>query len=139
MAVIRDMAKDVTRKSTCQDAIYQKFNPDDGLPERLRIIFDIRDEVKDFIDKYVKADNGTNQTEELTKITEDKDADINIRNMAEVILTVRTFFKDNSIDIFFPFLRQNVKMIYVASDSLDDAFHLFTVLNNRGIKAGQDY
>lgn len=55
--------------------------------------------------------------------------------MANAILTIQGFFsKGNSLDEFFPFLRSNVLMIYVATEELEDAFHLFTVMNNRGIK-----
>jgi len=55
--------------------------------------------------------------------------------MANAILTIQGFFQNgHSIDEFFPFLRSNVLMIYVATEELEDAFHLFTVMNNRGIK-----
>ena len=49
-AVIRDLtpASNGARKKTCQDSLYQMANPDDNVPERSRIVFDIRDEVRDF-------------------------------------------------------------------------------------------
>ena len=69
------------------------------------------------------------------QLSQKNDEDISIRNMANAILTIQGFFENgNSLDEFFPFLRSNVLMIYVAAEELEDAFHLFTVMNNRGIK-----
>jgi hypothetical protein len=50
------------------------------------------------------------------------------------ILNIREFFKTNSIDDFFPYLRSNVLMIYVCAEDLEDAFRLFTIMNSRGVK-----
>lgn len=135
-AVVRDMAtSNESRKKTCRDTIYQMANPDDSIPERSRIVFDIRDKVRDFVNDYVKTDNGTNKQDELKLFAQNNDEDMSIRNMSNAILTIKDFFNNgNSIDEFFPFLRSNVLMIYVAAEELEDAFHLFTVMNNRGIK-----
>lgn len=136
-AVIRDLtpASNSARKKTCQDSIYQMANPDDNVPERSRIVFDIRDEVRDFVEKFVQKEDGTLQSDALKRLTEHKDTDTSVRHMAGALLRIRAFFDaGTSVDEFFPFLRSNVLMIYVAADGLEDAFHLFTVMNNRGIK-----
>ena len=136
-AVVRDLTPDSNeaRKKTCRDTIYQMANPDDNIPERSRIVFDIRDKVRDFVDTYVKPDGGTLKESELRLFSQNSDEDISIRNMANAILIINGFFKKgNSVDEFFPFFRSNVLMIYVATEELEDAFHLFTVMNNRGIK-----
>ncbi len=136
-AVIRDLTPKTqsSRLENCRNTIYQMADPDDNVPERIRIVFDIRDKVKDFINTYVKQEDGTSQIDELKKYVNRKDEDISIRNMANTLLTVREYFMDgHSIDDFFPYLRSNVLMIYVAADELEDAFHLFTVMNNRGVK-----
>ncbi|MFH0768653.1 MAG: DUF262 domain-containing HNH endonuclease family protein [Chloroflexota bacterium] len=136
-AVIRDLTPTTNeaRLKACKETIFQMANPDDNVPERIRIVFDIRDKVKNFIDNYVKKDDGTKKINELKGLSEKKDEDINIRNMAKAILTIRDYFNNGkSIDDFFPYLRSNVLMIYVASEELEDAFHLFTVMNNRGIR-----
>ncbi|MEK6759959.1 MAG: DUF262 domain-containing HNH endonuclease family protein [Deltaproteobacteria bacterium] len=136
-AVVRDLtpADNKARIKTCRETIYQMANPDDNIPERSRIVFDIRDTVKNFVDKYVKADGGTLKDEEIKHLSQENDEDMSIRNMANAILTIRGFFKNGkSLETFFPFLRSNVLMIYVATEELEDAFHLFTVMNNRGIK-----
>jgi hypothetical protein len=133
-AVIRDLTLDKTLKETCEKTIFQKENKYDNIPERLRIVFDIRDQVKDFINEYVKEDNGTTKEEELKQKVANREEDISIRNMAKAILNIRDYFSANSIDDFFPYLRSNVLMIYVSADELEDAFRLFTVMNSRGIK-----
>jgi len=134
MAVVRDLSSDETRINTCQKSIFQMANRDDDIPERLRIVFDIREQVKDFINEFVKKLNGTSKEAELNLKINNNEEDVSIRNMAKAILTIREYFSNNNIDDFFPFLRSNVLMIYVASEDLEDAFRLFTVMNSRGVK-----
>jgi uncharacterized protein with ParB-like and HNH nuclease domain len=133
-AVIRDITENTTRRTTCQKSIFQEANPDDNIPERLRIVFDIRNEVRDFIDIYIKEVDGT-KNEKLNELAMNS-KDLSIRNMATAILEMHKYFKNNeiSIDDFFPYFRNKVLMIYVASEELEDAFKLFTIMNNRGIK-----
>jgi uncharacterized protein with ParB-like and HNH nuclease domain len=135
-AVVRDLTNgNASRIKTCQDTIFQMANPDDNIPERCRIIFDIRDKVKDFVNDYIKTDKGTLKEDDLKRFSQNNDEDISIRNMSNAILNIHGYFRNGvTIDDFFPFLRSNVLMIYVAAEELEDAFHLFTVMNNRGIK-----
>ena len=135
-AVVRDLTPktNTSRLKTCHETIYQMANPDDNIPERLRIVFDIREQVKEFIHEFVKEESGTTKEEELKLKIANSEEDISIRNMSKAILNIREFFTTNSIDDFFPYLRSNVLMIYVSADELEDAFRLFTVMNSRGIK-----
>lgn len=135
-AVVRDLtpATNSSRIKTCQDTIFQMANPDDNIPERLRVVFDIREQVKDFINEFIKEQGGTDKESELKLKINNKKEDISIRNMAKAILNIRDFFLNNSIDDFFPFLRSNVLLIYVAAEDLEDAFRLFTIMNSRGVK-----
>lgn len=136
MAVVRDLSDDEDLKKTCRDAIYQKENKFKGIPERMRLTFDIRNEVKDFAEEFIKLDGGTKRIESLKNyISEGQD--INIKNMAKAILIMREWFlKNESINVedFFIHLMNNVLLIFVSSQELDDAFRLFTVLNDRGVK-----
>jgi uncharacterized protein with ParB-like and HNH nuclease domain len=135
-AVVRDLATDKRLKSTCAKAIFQEGNPYDGIPERLRIEFAIRKEVETFINTYIKEEGGTQQKEELINLANNS-KDVSIRNMSNAILIISKWFanEDNlDIDTFFPYLRQYVILVYVASSELEDAFRLFTVLNDRGIR-----
>lgn len=136
-AVVRDLTPSSNEVliSTCRNTIFQKANPYDNIPERSRIIFDIREQVSNFIDQYIKKDGGTQKIEEIKKLSQTNDGDISIKNMANAILCIREYLnKINFLDKFFTYLRSNVLMIYVAAEELEDAFHLFTVMNTRGVK-----
>ena len=136
-AVIRDSVTDPTSKrfQTTSEAIYVQEDIDNNKPERMRIVFDIRDEVKNFVYNHIKQWKGTDDDEVLKRFASDKNGDISIKNMSKAILTIKEFFNNGtSIDDFYKYLRTKVLLIYVASEDLEDAFHLFTVMNNRGIK-----
>lgn len=135
-AVIRDLTSNETRIKTCQESIFQQANPDDNIPERLRIIFDIREEVKNFINKFVKIKKGTDKVEELKDLSQNSNVS-SVKNMAIAIIVIKEYFEMDeaiTIDEFFPYFRNKVLMIYVASEQLEDAFRLFTIMNDRGIK-----
>lgn len=138
-AVIRDLTDNAQRQQTCHISIFQEGNDDDNIPERLRIVFDIRDDVRAFIDEYIKQKTGT-VNEKITELSRNKDADRSIYNMANAILNMREYLQEkieqrtDFMDVFFKFFRNKVILIYVSSQSLDDAFRMFTVLNNRGVK-----
>ena len=141
-AVIRDLTDNEQRQNTSHESIFQKGNPDDNIPERLRLIFEIRNDVKEFIDEYIKQKNGTTSITsiKIEDLAQNKSADKSVYNMANAILYMREYLQEkirknaNFLDKFFPFFRNKVILIYVASQNLDDAFRMFTVLNNRGIK-----
>ena len=133
MAVIRDLSQNKQLSDTCQGFIYQEENIFDGTPERIRIVFDIREQVRDFVNEYVR-DKKSTEKPEIKSIAEDKNQDISIRNMANAILIIKDFFKENSHEDFFRFLLQKVLLIYVSAGELEDAFRLFTVMNSRGVK-----
>ena len=134
-AVIRDLTKNDKLKSACQKIIFQEGNEFEGIPERIRIIFDIREEVKDFVEKYIKENGKLNDIESLKKEL-DVSRDLSVKNMINAIFEIQQYFKecDITIEDFFKYLNNKVLMIYVSSSSLEDAFKLFTVMNDRGIK-----
>lgn len=64
-----------------------------------------------------------------------KDTDLSVINMSKNIVQIREYFQEHqNFDQFAIFLINKVLMIYVGSEELDDAFRLFTVMNNRGVK-----
>lgn len=136
-AVIRDIVTDSECISTCEEMIFQKANRFKGIPERSRIVFGIREDVQKFADKFIKSKDGTKLTSELHEYADDEKSEINCRHMSEVLLTVHDYFRGFSqeqIADFFAFFCMQVKVIYISSVRLEDAFHLFNVMNNRGIK-----
>lgn len=136
MAVIRDLTDNEDLKNTCIEAIYQKENRFKNIPERMRIAFDIRDDVQDFSELIIKPLNGTNDTSKIESFIKESN-DLSINNMANAILFIKKWFSKNNhvnIEEFSTYLLTKVLLIYVSSQELDDAFRLFTVLNDRGIK-----
>ncbi len=134
-AVIRDITENKKLIEKCQSSIYQSEDPWDNIPERLRIVFDIRDDVSRFVEDHVRDFEGTKKTDKLKKIASDSKI-TSIKNMANAILVIRDFFEteDINIDEFYQFFRSKVLMIYVSSEELEDAFRLFTIMNDRGVK-----
>ena len=132
-AVIRDLTDDEDCKTTASGFIYQKENKFKNIPESLRIVFDIRDNVKKFINEFVKPKEGTLKLDELRKIVKYTN-NISIKNMANTIIFAHNYLKNKDFDSLFAFLCNNVVLIYVSTENLDDAFKLFTVLNNLGVK-----
>src|ERR1017187_5897624 len=59
-ACLRDLTTDTAAKFDCQACIYQKGSQYKNIPERNRLVFAIRDSVQEFVDTYIKADEGTN-------------------------------------------------------------------------------
>lgn len=135
-ACIRDLSTEANVRASCQRSIFQKGDDIDGIPERTRIVFSIRKEVQDFVDEFVKTDGGTNREVELAKVAE-KSEDPSVPNMVRAILEMRRYLQDPDIDVklgeFLKFLRNRVLLIYIATEDLDDAFRLFTILNARGV------
>ncbi len=139
-ACIRDLSDNADLKEVCQSSIYQKGNEFHGRPERTRIVFAIRQEVQDFVDTFIKADGGTSKTGELTELAKGS-LDPSVKNMANAVLKMRgelTKLSESndaafSLPKFCAFICKNVLLIYVATEDLDDAFRLFTILNDRGV------
>lgn len=123
-------------QSTLSPFIYQAEDALLQQPERMRILFNIRSDVRDFVDKYVKPIGGTAKTTDLEVFAKSKEKNISIRNMANTILVVRDFLEEYKEELreYLIYFLNKVLMIYVATEELQDAFQLFTVLNNRGIK-----
>lgn len=134
-AVARDLTGNDLLKVSCRKTIFQQGNPFDNIPERFRIVYDIRDEVQDFANRFIKTDGGTNDEPGLKEALSSND--LSVRNMASALLEIRRFFTSEGspdLEAFFQFFRNKVLMVYVASPNLDDAFRMFTVLNDRGMK-----
>ena len=135
-ACIRDLSGSDKVRPSCQKSIFQKGDEIDEIPERTRIVFAIRQAVQDFVDEFVKPDGATSRVNDLEQIAVNSD-DRSIPNMARAILQMRRYLTDPekkiSLEDFLKFLRNRVLLIYVATEDLDDAFRLFTILNDRGV------
>ena len=122
MAVLRDISEDERLKGVCQNRIYQEANPYEGTPERLRIVYEIRDNVEGFIKEYILEKGGTLNP----KIEENiKSDNTSISHMANAINEMKSFFSDKEtkqIEGFGVFLALKLIFIYVSTESREDAF-----------------
>ncbi|WP_236175984.1 DUF262 domain-containing protein [Pseudomonas pseudonitroreducens] len=137
LACIRDRVTDDQLKDACRGMLFQEENKWQRVPGRNRIVYDIRDNVGSFIERYIKADNGSRSTD-LPGIAASKN--LSLANMAAGMKTIHASFDDSSrfptegdFARFVGYLLNNALFIYVATEDLDDAFRLFTILNDRGI------
>ena len=139
-ACIRDLSDKPNVKKSCQQSIFQEGDDIDKIPERTRIVFAIREEVQNFVDRFIKAEDGTTKKAELEEYS-NKANDLSVRNIARAVLKIREDLSKligddkNPLDLenFIRFIRNQLLLIYVATEDLDDAFRLFTILNNRGV------
>ena len=134
-AVLRDLAQDSKAKKDCQECIYQEASQYRRIPERTRLVFAIREKAQEFIDEYIKAERGTAREDNLVKLI-DRTEDLSTQNMAKAVIEIHKFFRDNPNTIpenLLQFLLNKVLLIYVSTEDLEDAFRLFTILNDRGI------
>jgi len=139
-ACIRDLSDNPKVKASCQRSIFQEGDDIDGIPERTRIAFAIRQDVQDFVDRFIKTEDGTVKEPELEELS-DKASDPSVRNMARAVLKIRKDLAGQmkslegplNLDSFIRFVRNRLLLIYVATENLDDAFRLFTILNDRGV------
>lgn len=135
MGVIRDFSSVPQLKKNCNMHIYQEEDPYSGVPTRNRIIYKIRGDVENFVNTYLKKSNGTKKVEDLEELKKES-KHLTIKNMANTLLTLSKFFGDkteNEIDLFAQFLFKKIVFIYVSTENREDAFRMFTILNNRGL------
>lgn len=137
LACMRDMLTDYPQyQNSLAGFVYQAEDAILQQPERMRIIFNIRSDVRDFVNEQIKPLHGTCDDALLKEQMQAKDVNISIRNMANAMLVAHEFLEENKSDIigYLSYFLNKVLMIYVATEELQDAFQLFTVLNNRGVK-----
>lgn len=141
--VMRDLSQDEEHKSDINKDLYQKANRRKGIPERSRVVFEIREDA-DFLFKYLINDNGTLH-EDLPDLIKNKNKPLAVRNMANAIVIMHEWWEkireeegedfQDYLDEFLTYLSRKVMLLYLATpNNLDDAYNLFTVLNSRGLQ-----
>lgn len=134
MAVLRDLVKQSLGKETLHKTIYQEENALLNIPERMRITYKIRDNVEEFIKSYIIEKDGTNNLEDIEKLKDEDNTSLS--NMANAIIVISNIFRDKTekeILDFTRFILNKALFIYVSTDNTEDAFRMFTILNDRGI------
>ncbi|MFC4632273.1 DUF262 domain-containing protein [Dokdonia ponticola] len=143
--VIRDLSNDGKLKEKVTERMKQEEDIYDGVPERNRIIFEIRDD-KDFLEEFLLTVDGTQKEDALEEIIKMKGTATSVKNMASAILIMRNWWQkvlkekgsedyQKYLKKYFAYLSSKVLAIFLATpDNLDDAYNLFTVLNSRGLQ-----
>jgi hypothetical protein len=138
LAVMRDLTDHKEIKETCQSFIFQKPNKYKHIPERMRFVFRVRPMEEKFFEEYIKQDGGTCQTDNtypFDKFCEDA-KDVSVENLAIGVKVIRDFLQSEdaaNFEMFLDFMLNKVLLIYVSTKDLEDAFRLFTILNDRGV------
>lgn len=142
-SVLRDITDNQTIIKKAQERLKQEGDIVDGIPERNRITFDIRND-DDFFNNFIYKNKGTLNLNELKILSSDGDT-ISCKNMSNSILTMHSWFRrlktdkeemfDDDVLNLFKYISSKVLSLYLATpDNLDDAYNLFTVLNSRGVQ-----
>lgn len=138
-AFLRDyeMASDEV-KENCESLIFQKANKIRHIEERIRLSYEIRGNVKAFIEEFLMPSGSINlHWSEIEKKVSSKKENLSIQRMCNALICFKKFFTERvniDLDAFLGFILNNVVMIYISADSLEDAFRLFSVMNDRGQK-----
>ena len=138
-AFLRDYEKSSDDiKTACKELIFQEGNKVKKIAPRVRLNYEIRGNVKEFVDTYIKDDGSiTNKWETIEKMANNRNENTSIQRMCNALCCYRDFFAEHSeidLDAFVMFILNNVVMIYISADSLEDVFRLFSVMNDRGQK-----
>lgn len=124
-ACLRDLIDDQQFKTQLQNKIIQEENKVDGIPAKPRI------EVKDrhIFNEMVLSIGGTKIPKKATDLDEPENRYVlAIKIFRDKLLTHQQDF----LQKFSQFVNQKCVMIYLSTTSFDDAFKLFTIVNDRG-------
>lgn len=127
LACLRDAVQDVSFKNSIQDKICQKANPVDDLPEIMRL--NVREE--NVFKKYVQEINGTSKIDTLRP---ENDVQKNILNAIRTFKDKINELDQNEIQSLIKHLSQRCIFIMVSTKNFDDAYRLFTIINDRGLQ-----
>jgi len=125
-------------KDGLQEFVYQKANIVRKIEERVRLSYEIRGTVKQFIQKYIVKKNSIKDNWAVfVRGANDNKENESVQHICRTLLCFKNYFEGNSdIDImkYVQFVSQNVVMIHISADTLEDAFRLFSIMNDRGLK-----
>lgn len=134
VATLRDLINDEEYKNNLQEMLYKKANKLKGIQAKAKLSTEIRSDVEKFIDTYIMNVNGTLDKKGLNEFAVFNN--ISIKNMSKALLTLNDGLSKKSseeLEEFATFLNAHAMFIYVSTDNTEDAFRLFTILNNRGV------
>lgn len=125
LACLRDLIEDKDFKASIQEKIIQKENIVDGIPEKIRI------EVKDreIFNELIIPENGTKTPKDEDNLPEPQWRYVTaIKIFTEKLKN----FSQEALKDFTKFLSQKCILIYLSTNTFEDAFRLFIIVNDRG-------
>lgn len=125
LACLRDLITDTNYKRPLQGKIVQEASRVDGIPEKPRI------EVKDraIFKEIVLTDGGTLIVKRIEDLTEPERRYYQAINIFRKKLST---YSQSDLEKFTEFVNQKCVVIYLSTSTFDDAFKLFTIVNDRG-------
>lgn len=125
LACLRDIVSNNDFKSGIQAKILQQKNVVDGIPQKIRL------EVKDreIFSEIVLAEGGTFPER---KESNQPDPECRYVNAVNIFRSKLGSLNEDDIQNVITFLNQKCVVIYLATSTFDDAFRLFTIVNDRG-------
>ncbi|HSS19038.1 MAG TPA: DUF262 domain-containing HNH endonuclease family protein [Pyrinomonadaceae bacterium] len=125
MACLRDKVELQSFKEGIQDKIVQRENVVDGIPEKVRLEVKDREIFKDL----VVNEKGTLKERRADDLPEPD------KRYVQAVTTFKTYLEplaEEAVQTLIKFLNQRCVVIYLATSTFDDAFRLFTIVNDRG-------
>lgn len=121
-----------------QEFVYQKGNKIKKIDARVRLDYQIRGNVRAFIKNCIILENSvTSNWEQIVGKSTDQTINSSIQHICNTLCCFKKYFDEHiEIDIekYVQFISSNVVMIYVSANTLEDAFRLFSIMNDRGMK-----
>ncbi len=127
LACLRDNVENADYRNSLQQKIYQKANPVDGLPEVVRL--KVREE--DFFKKYIQEIGGTRK---INLFEPQNDAQRNFKNAVLLFDEKLGNIEQEDIESLIQHISQRCIFICVSTKNFNDAYRLFTIINDRGLQ-----
>jgi len=126
-SVIRDLVDNAEYKKNTQELIYQAPNRMKNIPERVRL----ETKEKALFKNYIQTEN---KTKDIASMVIENDSHLNIKVAVETFHEKLSTYSQTKLEKFAGFLSQNCIVVYVSTESFDDAYRLFVVTNDRGLQ-----
>lgn len=140
-AYLRDFGGlDAEMRHTLHGLVYQDENKLARKKARVRLQYEIRGDVADFIKEHVVAKGVLAENDNwygIKDIAKNRSENVSINHICSTLVAFKAFFAENpeiNIVDYLAYILNNVVMIYVSASTLEDAFRLFSVMNDRGLK-----
>lgn len=125
LACLRDLVNDAKFKDGLQEKIVQPENVVDGIPEKVRL--EVRD--REIFNDLVLQVGGSASDRQERDLPEPEWRYV---SAAKIFRSKLAELAEEEIQNLIAFLNQKCVVIYLATSTFDDAFRLFTIVNDRG-------